>query len=182
MPARRATYQDIIDTPPLVTAQIADGVLYTHPRPIALHQLFAFQFGTLLGRRFDLGHDGPGGWIMLMKPEVHLDPDVLVPDVAGWRRERVPKLPDEHFRIAPDWVGEVLSPDRAAFVRDIKLPIYLCEQVRHVWLVDPDERTLAAYVHGGRRWELLARHHESEVVRVPPFEAVALELPLLFMD
>ena len=81
---------------------------------------------------------GPGGWILLDEPELHLHGDVLVPDLAGWRRERMPELPDAAaFELAPDWICEVLSPSTAASDRAEKMPIYARERVAHVWLVDP---------------------------------------------
>lgn len=181
--ARRATYQDVLDAPPHVIAQVAGGVLYTHPRPAMPHANVGSSLGVLLGAPFRFGKGGPGGWVLLYEPELHLgrEPDILVPDIAGWRRERMPEVPSAAYStLAPDWLCEILSPSTERFDREIKLSIYLREQVRHLWLIDPLAQTLEAYAHAGRAWEPLAVHRGAGLVRVPPFDAVALDLGELF--
>ena len=130
---------------------------------------------------FDRGRDGPGGWILLFEPELHLGDDVLVPDFAGWRRERMPQPPrTAAFTLAPDWVCEVLSPSTAVLDRAAKLPVYAREGVQHVWLVDPVLRTLEVFrLHEGR-YSLLITHTGKGRVRVEPFEALELELAYLW--
>ncbi len=97
--------------PSHLVGQIVDGELITHPRPGALHARITSRLGMEVGNSFDRGQGGPGGWIILDEPELHLGRDVLVPDLASWRRERMPELPDTAaFELAPDWVCEVLSP------------------------------------------------------------------------
>lgn len=182
-PARRATYQDVLDAPPNVVAQVVDGVLYTHPRPASPHANTCYSLGSRLRDPFRFGRGGPGGWIILFEPELHLgaDPDVLVPDVAGWRRERMPRMPSvANFTLAPDWVCEILSPSTERFDREVKMPIYLREQIPHAWLIDPLKQTLEAYAHGGRRWELLAVHRGASVVQIPPFDALPFHLGKLW--
>jgi Uma2 family endonuclease len=115
------------------------------PRPASLHARAASSLGGELYGPFDRGRGGPGGWIILDEPELHLHGDMLVPDLAGWRRERMPELPDASaFELAPDWVFEVLSPSTAATDRAEKMPIYAREQVGQLWLVDPIAKTLEA--------------------------------------
>ena len=135
---RRATYEDLETVPPNCVGEIVDGELYVSPHP-ALPQVRATsRLGMLLGRPFDLGEGGPGGWIILLKPELHLGDDALVPDLAGWSRERMPEMPDTAaFTLAPDWVCEVLSPSTAVLDREKKMKAYAREGVSHLWLVDP---------------------------------------------
>jgi len=135
----------------------------------------------VLGNPFHRGSGGPGGWVSLDEPELHLQSDVLVPDLAGWRRERMPEVPDTAaFELAPDWVAEILSPSTAAVDRADKLPIYARERVQHAWLIDPRLQTLEAFALNGARYELIGTWRGSAVVRVPPFEALELELSALW--
>src|SRR5699024_1767312 len=107
--------------------------------------------------------------------------DVLVPDLAGWRRENLPSAPEGvGFTIAPDWVCEVSSPSTVRVDRLRKMPIYAREGVSHVWLVDPDERIIEAFVLEGERWVLLGFYGEKSEERIPPFDAVALDMDALF--
>jgi Uma2 family endonuclease len=130
---------------------------------------------------YDHGRGGPGGWQILFEPELHLSQDVAVPDVAGWRRSRMPRLPETaYFSLAPDWVCEVLSPSTTVLDRTKKLHIYAREGVGHCWLVDPIARTLEALRLESGRWTISTVHAGNEVVRIEPFDAVALELPLLW--
>lgn len=120
---------------------------------------------------------GPGGWWVLIEPELHLGNDVLVPDVAAWRKERMPVLPDvPAFSVAPDWVCEVISPSTGSIDRAKKLPIYANEGVTHLWLVDPLARTLEIYRLEGERWLLLEVRSGKEIVRAEPFGAVEIAL------
>jgi Uma2 family endonuclease len=134
-----------------------------------------------LGGPFDQGRGGPGGWFVLFEPELHLHEDVLVPDLAGWRRDRMPRPPrTAAFTLAPDWVCEVLSPSTRALDRAVKLPVYAREGVRHVWLVDPEARTLEVLRLEGEHYSLLATHAGPARVRAEPFDAIELELAFLW--
>jgi Uma2 family endonuclease len=178
---RRATYDDLSAVPGGLVAEIIDGELVTRPRPASPHARAASRLGIDLGGPFDRGRGGPGGWILLDEPELHLRGDVLVPDLAGWRRERMPQMPRAAaFELPPDWVCEVLSPGTAATDRTAKLRIYAREQVGHVWLVDPDARTLEVYRREERQWLLLGTWRDHERVRAEPFDAVELELGALW--
>jgi Uma2 family endonuclease len=173
----RATYEDLLAVPKHLVAEIINGTLVTMPRPASLHARAASSLGGELYGPFDRGKGGPGGWVILDEPELHLHGDVLVPDLAGWRRERMPELPDATaFELAPDWICEVLSPSTAATDRAEKLPIYAREHVGHVWLVDPIAKTLEACHLESGRWVLLGTWRDDAKVRVAPFDAFELEL------
>ncbi|HEY5955903.1 MAG TPA: Uma2 family endonuclease, partial [Polyangiaceae bacterium] len=140
---RHATYEDLVDVPSHLVAELINGQLITSPRPAPPHALAATSLSGELHGPFDRGRGGPGGWVILYEPELHLNGDALVPDLAGWRRERMPVLPPTSaFELAPDWVCEVLSPSTAAIDRTAKVPIYAREAVSHVWLIDPLAQTL----------------------------------------
>lgn len=180
---RRATYQDILDLPDNLTGQIVDGELVASPQPVVRHQRAASILGMDLGPPFDRGRGGPGGWWIVDEPELHLEEDILVPDIGSWRKEKLPVLPDEpYFTFAPDWVCEVLSPSTARIDRIKKLPIYAREGVSHVWLIDPDLQTLEVFRLEGRRWLLLLTAGGDEVVRAEPFDAIELALAGLWIQ
>ena len=137
----------------------------------------------LLHRPFDQARGGPGGWRILFEPELHLGDDIVVPDVAAWRRERMPRLPDEaFFRTPPDWICEVQSPSTAAMDRGRKLRVYAGHGVRHAWMLDPLAESLEVLRLEAGRWTILATHVEREVVNAEPFQALGLELTLLWDD
>ncbi len=176
-----ATYQDVIDAPPNMVAQILGGTLHTHPRPAFPHARAASSVGGKLMDPFDHGSGGPGGWWILDEPEVHLGDDVLVPDLAGWRRETMPEPPETPFvAIAPDWVCEVLSPSTRQIDLGPKRNIYAREGVGHLWFVDPDARTLEAFQLKGGHWLLIASLANADAVSVPPFDAISFALSNLW--
>jgi Uma2 family endonuclease len=176
-PRRLATYDDLLRAPDHLVAEIVDGELYTSPRPAPRHASAATTLVGDLEPAFARGRGGPGGWTILMEPELHLGPDILVPDIAGWRRERLPRLPDEAwFRLAPDWVCEVVSPSTLRLDRLKKLRVYARERVPDVWLVDPLERFVEALHLEGGRWSITGTHGGNEVVRLAPFAGIELQL------
>jgi len=177
-PARRpATYDDLRNVPDHLVAEILDGELHTSPRPTPRHAVASTRLsGDLLGP-FDRGRGGPGGWWILSEPELHLGNDVVVPDLAGWRRIRLPEIPSEaYFTLAPDWVCETLSPSTERIDRGTKLAIYAREGVAHLWLLNPIAETLEAYRLEHGRWLLLVTHAGDVAARIEPFDAVELEL------
>ncbi|WP_441289454.1 Uma2 family endonuclease [Sorangium sp. KYC3313] len=186
---RRANYADLEAVPPNKVAELVGGVLHVMPRPAPRH---ANASSGLIGEvrgPFQGGRGGPGGWWILNEPELHFpDPaapgevDVLVPDVAGWRRERMPELPETaYFSLSPDWVCEVLSPSTEKVDRNDKMPIYAREGVQTAWLVDPIERTLEVYsLVPHRGWAAVGTHRGAARVRVAPFQAIELDLSVLW--
>ncbi|MCA9634891.1 MAG: Uma2 family endonuclease [Myxococcales bacterium] len=175
---RLFTYDDILALPEHQVGELIAGELHVSPRPALPHALASSGLGHFLFGAYGLGGGGgPGGWWILDEPELHLGGDVLVPDLAGWRRERMPTLAAAvHAEVVPDWLCEVLSPSTAGLDRAKKLPRYAALGVAHVWLVDPNARTLEVYRHGGEAWIRVAVHAGDVLVRVEPFEA--MELPL----
>jgi Uma2 family endonuclease len=178
-PAHRpATYRDLLAVPDRLVAEIVDGELHTTPRPAPRHAVAASELGSELGPPFSRGRGGPGGWWILDKPELHLGSDILVPDLAGWRRSRLGAISDDppYFTLVPDWVCEVLSPATYRFDRTKKLRVYGREGVKHAWLLHPGERTLEVLRLESGRWTIVATHADDAVVRAEPFEAAAIDL------
>jgi Uma2 family endonuclease len=176
---RRATYEDLLQVPDTKVAEIVDGELVVSPRPAARHALAAMGIAADLAPAFHglEGRAGPGGWWILPEPELHLGDDVLVPDLAGWRRTRLPAIPDAAaFSLAPDWLCEVISPSSVRHDRVAKMRRYAVHGVASVWLVDPIACTLESLRLDDGRWSLVASHAADEVVRVEPFAAVEIRL------
>lgn len=165
-------------------AEVLFGVLHTHPRPAARHARASSRLGGELDGPFDRGRGGPGGWILLDEPELHLQSDIVVPDLAGWRRERMPTFPYDaaFFTLAPDWICEVLSPSTSKIDRGDKLEIYAREEVRHAWLLDPADRTLEVLRLESGRWTRLAFHKDDATLRGEPFDAIELSLSSLWPE
>lgn len=177
-PAQRpACYDDLFDLPEQVTGEIISGVLHTQPRPTPRHALALSTLGGRLGSGYQWGK-GPGGWWILDEPELHLSGDILVPDLAGWRKERMPSIPKTAwFELAPDWVCEVLSPATARNDRFLKMPAYAREGIAHIWLVDPMARTLEIYaLQDNSHWLLLTTLADSNEVCQPPFDTIGFPL------
>jgi Uma2 family endonuclease len=177
--ARRkpATYDDLVRVPDHLVAEIVGGELFATPRPAARHARAASVLGMDLGGPFDRGRGGPGGWWILDEPELHLHDGVVVPDLAAWRRERLPAIPDTAALIlAPDWICEVVSPSTEALDRGRKLTVYAREGVAHAWLVNPANGMLEVFALDAGRWVLLATHVGAATVRVEPFAAIELDL------
>jgi Uma2 family endonuclease len=181
---RRATYDDVCALPPHQVGEIIDGVLYTQARPASPHALAASVLGGELEPSFGRGRGGPGGWVILFEPELHLggpEPDILVPDLAGWRRSRMPEMPDApYFTLAPDWACEVLSDSTRKLDRAKKLPVYARERVGHVWLIDPIARTLEIFRLDGDSYRLASTFADDAPCRAEPFDAIEVELGALW--
>ena len=179
--SRLATYADLEAVPDHLVAEIIDGTLETHPRPRPRHATAAMELATELGSPFGRGRGGPGGWIFMAEPELHLGTQVVVPDLAGWRRERMPAEPAAAFvETPPDWVCEILSPSTTRIDRGPKRRIYAEAGVDHLWLLDPSDGVLEAFALTGGRWLLLGTVQRGEVVGLPPFDAVPFALDDLF--
>lgn len=179
---RTATYEDLIALPAHVVGEIVYGVLHASPRPAPRHARASTAIGEELGPPYNRGRGGPGGWIILDEPELHLGKHVLVPDLAGWRRERMPELPVDkaYFDLAPDWLCEVLSPSTAALDRGDKRRVYGEEGVKFLWFVDPDAQVLEVFELDGASYRLVEVYSGEQRVRAVPFEAVEMELGALW--
>ncbi len=180
---RRATYEDLLKVPAHLVAEIIDGELITSPRPAPAHALAGSALGVEIMGPFQFGRGGPGGWWILDEPELHLHADIVVPDLAGWRRARMPAMPSTaFFEIAPDWVCEILSPGTEADDRSRKMPIYARERVQHAWIVNPLLRTVESYALEDGRWTLLSTFKGNAKIRTVPFDAVEIDLAVLWAD
>ena len=162
-----------------LTGEILNGQLYAQPRPSGPHGFTASSLGYDLIGPFQRGRDGPGGWWIIDEPELHFirNTEVDVPDLAGWRRNRLPRIPQDHrYTVVPDWVCEVLSPSTENRDRNVKMPIYARFGVACAWLIDPQAHTLEAYALEGDAWREIGRLAGSGRVSLPPFAAVAIRL------
>ena len=181
---RAATYEDIEALPVGWVGEILEEELVASPRPAIPQARARSVLGVLLGMAFDVGQPGSReGWWIIDEPELHLGRDIVVPDLAGWRRDRMPIPPFAHApfsRVAPDWACEILSPSSRVLDRERKLPFYHREGVGHVWLIDPLTRRLEIHRRSPRDWLLVARHEGDEEIRAEPFDALALKLGALW--
>ena len=170
-----ATYHDLPEVPDHFVAEMFDGDLYAFPRPALPHANAA---GSLFAEvHTSFPRKRPGGWVILFEPELHFGRDVLVPDVAGWRRTRLPSVPDEaYLTLAPDWICEVLSRSTETIDRGKKLRSYAREGVAHAWLVDPLRHSLEALALEAGRWVPSGTYEGEAKLRTAPFDAIELEL------
>ncbi len=176
-----ATYEDLLNVPDNLVAEIIYGHLYASPRPAPRHARASSSLGAKITVPYDFGVDGPGGWIILDEPELHLGSDVMVPDLAGWRRGRMPDLPETAwFELPPDWVCESPSPSTAHLDRAQKMPLYAKNNIPHLWLIDPEIKTLEAYELINGKWTLLQILDEDKTVSVAPFDATEFSLSALW--
>ena len=180
---RKATYQDVLDAPPNMVAEVVTGTLHTHPRPAMRHAWASSRLGARLDGPFNPGGSHDGGWWIIDEPELHLGEDIVVPDLGGWRRETMPDYPDAAYCIvAPDWVCEVLSPSTRRIDLGDKRDVYAREGVRHLWFVDPDAKTLEAFELRKNQWVLLSTLTGNVPVALPPFESPSFPLGVLWPD
>ena len=182
---RPTLYQQLEALPQGLTGEILDGQLYTQPRPSGPHALAASLLGSELIGPFHRGRGGPGGWWIIDEPEVHFRPDieVCVPDLGGWRRDRMPRIPQGHrFEVVPDWVCEILSNSTESKDRGIKMPLYASYGVTNAWLLDPRSRSLEVYVLEKGAWRQHGGYGERDQVSAPPFQAAVVDLSVLWDD
>ncbi|MGI9251205.1 MAG: Uma2 family endonuclease [Pseudohongiellaceae bacterium] len=180
---RKATYQDVIDAPPNKVAELIDGTLYVQSRPAMPFALAKSALSAMLVTRFGKNYGSPGGWRIIYEPELHFGEDVLVPDITGWRRERMPEIPDVvGVTLPPDWVCEVLSSSTHKLDLGSKRDIYAREGVPWLWLTDLKARTLEALELRDGEWVSLATLTDNATVSLPPFEAIKFSLGDLWSD
>jgi Uma2 family endonuclease len=178
---KHATYADLERVPPHLVAELIDGALHTHPRPTPRHAVATNALGSEVTGPFQRGRGGPGGWVFMTEPELHFGSNVLVPDLAGWRRETLPVMPEAvGITIAPDWICEVLSPSTARNDQGPKRRIYGEFGVAFLWLLDPATRVLDAYQLVAGKWVLQGSATGSDDVQLPPFQAISFSLDVLF--
>ncbi|MCY4005543.1 MAG: Uma2 family endonuclease [Rhodobacteraceae bacterium] len=180
---RPATYQDVLDAPPHMVAEVVAGTLHTQPRSAKRHLRAGSVLGMEIGSPFDCGRGGPGGWWIVDEPELHLGADIVVPDLAGWRRATLTEDMDgAFFTQAPDWVCEVLSPSTCQFDRGEKRAVYAREGITHLWFVDPEAKILEVFQLFKGQWVLLVTLADDAPVSQPPFEAISFPLDVLWSD
>jgi Uma2 family endonuclease len=180
---KRATYQDVLDAPEHKVAEIINGELHVSPRPGAPHTAVASSVFGELQPPFGRSRGGPGGWIFLIEPELHFGEDIVVPDIAAWRQERMSIVPDEaFFTLPPDWICEVLSASTEHIDRLDKMPLYARAGVAFAWLVSPRMRSVEAYRSVDRNWVVIGSYRDAERARIEPFDALELELGTLWAE
>ncbi len=184
-PLAKSLYDRLIALPETLVGEIIDGELHTQPRPAGPHISASSVLGMDIGSAYHRGRGGPGGWWILTEPEIHFvrDTEVLVPDIAGWRREQMPKIPqDQRFEVVPDWVCEVLSPNTHKKDRVIKMSVYARYGVSHLWLVDPLARTLETYILENGLWTVAGLYKDDDAVSAAPLDQISLALNDLWTE
>ena len=180
---KKATYQDLYDIPENTTGEIIDGELLVHPRPSRRHIHAASSLDITIGAPYQFGREaGPGGWIIHVEPEIQLGEHTMVPDLAGWRKERFPVEEETNWiSVAPDWVCEILSPSTYRLDKMKKMPIYADHGVAHLWFIDPVQKTLDTYRLESNRWFFSAGFYGNDRVRAEPFQETEFDLEDLWL-
>jgi len=181
--ANKASYNDLYNIPDNMVGEIIDGELIGTPRPSARHANIEFVLSGRLAPPYRFGEGGPGGWIFLIEPELMLGEHLLVPDLAGWKKERFPGVPEENWiSVNPDWICEILSPRTIRIDKVKKMPIYAQHRVPYLWLVDPTNKTLEVFKLESGKWSVFGAFAENDKMRAEPFEEVEIDLTNLWLD
>ncbi|MHC1741722.1 MAG: Uma2 family endonuclease [Syntrophobacteraceae bacterium] len=182
-PARKiATYEDLYGVPENMTGEIIDGELVATPRPSPKHSQFVSTLGEEIGPPYRRGRGGPGGWIFLIEVEIKWESQLVVPDIAGWRKERFPpELETDWIEVVPDWVCEVFSPSTALRDRTVKKAIYGEHGVGHLWLADPIHMTIEVFRLESGRWVEAGVFGGDEKARMEPFQEIEIALDDLWL-
>ena len=178
-PPARATYQDVLDAPPHMVAEILEGKLYMNPRPTLKHGSATFILLTNLANAYQHTITGPCRWLFIPEPEIHFDDHVLVPDGAAWTDNRLPKatvMHDPYTSVPPDWICETLSPSTRKVDLTEKRDIYARYGIRNLWYLDPDKLTLEALSLDDGSYRSLGRVTGKKIVSLPPFESAQFSL------
>jgi Uma2 family endonuclease len=181
----KTVYDQWLEVADIKIGEIIMGELHVNPRPGPAHANSASELLNQIRDPYQKGKGGPGGWVILFEPELHLENDIFVPDIAGWVRERMPEMPQESFfNVTPDWICEVLSPSSAFVDRTKKMPLYDSLGVKYFWLVDPILKTVEVYknesLQGVSRWFLLNTFSENSKVKAVPFDGIDIDLSYLW--
>lgn len=172
-------YDQLVALPDGLTGEIINGQVRTQPRPAWPHALASSRLGSDIEGPYGRGRGGPGGWWIINEPEIHfvLDAEVTVPDIAGWRRQRMPTPPEGHkIQVVPDWTCQIFSPSTKSTDREEKMPLYARYGVSFGWLIDPKARTLEAYKLVDGKWTPLGLFRDDDIVSVAPFDAISIHL------
>jgi Uma2 family endonuclease len=178
---RPKTWEDLEAVPEGFIGEIVGGELEFVPRPNAPHGRTQAKLSGLVLGPFDLGAGGPGGWEIRIEPRIRFTSEIRVPDIAGWRAERFEEPETGPFVVVPDWVCEILSTDTARTDRTAKRELYARHGVRHYWIVDPEAQTVEIHRLEGKFWVVAATFGGDERVRAEPFDAIEIDLSVLWM-
>lgn len=181
---KKATYDDLFSIPDNMTGEIIAGELIVTPRPSRKHGFCVTALGTAITGPYQFGQGGgPGGWVIIIEPEIGLGENIVVPDLAGWKRARFPFQEESNWiTVVPNWIGEILSPSTLRNDKVKKMPLYAQYGVEHIWLVDPSAMTLDAFRLESGRWLLLGSYADHDQVRVEPFPELPISLDKLWLD
>lgn len=178
---KQATYADIEALPPNVVGEIIFGSLVTHPRPVQWHGAAAGALNAALGPPYQFGDRGPGGWVFIPEPELHLGPHILVPDLGGWQRNRMTEPPSKGWHeVPPDWICEILSPGTEKHDKGDKRTIYATYAVSHLWQVDPRAKSLEVFRRHDKGWLLVGTYFDDDDVNAEPFTDLTFPLSRLW--
>ena len=181
---KKASYDDLFSIPENTTGEIIDGELFVTPRPSRKHGYTASALDKKIGSPYQFGDSGgPGGWIIIVEPEISLGENIIVPDLGGWRKERFPVSEETNWiSVPPDWACEVLSPGTVRLDKIKKMPLYAKHAVGHLWLIDPIAKSLDVYRLESGMWTVAGFYAEEDKVRAEPFEEVEIDLNDLWLE
>lgn len=184
LPARKiATYDDLNNLPENMIGEIIDGELIASPRPSRDHVNASSILGGELIPPYRLGKGGPGGWIILVEPEIAFGDNIIVPDLAGWKKERFPVEEDHNWiSVVPDWVCEIVSPSTASIDRVRKMGLYAIHRVHYYWIIDPISKTLEVFENENSRWVVIGSFEGNDKVKVLPFHEIEIDLSSLWLE
>ncbi len=183
-PIARATYADLESLRPDVRGEIVFGELCMTPRPALVHMHVASVIaGRLMGVYQFKGAGGSGGdWVFVHEPELRIEGDAIIPDIAGWRAERYRQISTDYPDVAPDWVCEILSPSTERRDWTTKADWYLQHGVRWYWIVDPRARSIECFEASGTLWQGVGKARAADTARLAPFAELALNVGEFWLD
>ena len=180
---KRAEYEDLYSIPENARGEIINGELVVTPRPSRQHTFTCSALDKEIGPPYQMGRGGgPGGWIIIVEPEISLRGDILVPDLAGWKKERFPYSEETNWiSVPPNWVCEVLSPNTFRLDRTKKMTVYAQYGVGHIWLIDPVAEMVEVFRLESGRWVLLGVFAENDQLQAEPFGEIEIDLNDLWL-